>query len=158
TFVTGLEPGVHGIFDFVHRDPATMTPFLSTTRIDDEGYKLRLLKWQFPLSKPRVELLRRGEPFWQTLESHGVESWIIRMPADFPPSGTATRELSGMGTPDILGTYGTFTFYTSEPFAFGGRTLSGGVVQQVDAREGVVRAVLEGPDNRFLQSPEKVTG
>ena len=54
---------------------------------------------------------------------------IIRMPANFPPSGTATRELSGMGTPDILGTYGTFAFYTSEPFAFAGQTLSGGVVQ-----------------------------
>jgi hypothetical protein len=22
-----------------------------------------------------------------------------------------------MGTPDVLGTYGTFSFYTSEPFA-----------------------------------------
>ena len=32
TFVTGLQPGVHGIFDFVHRDPSTMTPFLSTPR------------------------------------------------------------------------------------------------------------------------------
>ena len=39
------------------------------------------------------------------------------MPANFPPSGTATRELSGMGTPDLLGTYGTFSFFTSDPFA-----------------------------------------
>ena len=26
TFITGLDPGGHGIFDFVHRDPATMQP------------------------------------------------------------------------------------------------------------------------------------
>src|SRR5205814_6802928 len=31
TFITGLDPGRHGIFDFVHRDPKTMTPYLSTT-------------------------------------------------------------------------------------------------------------------------------
>ncbi len=64
----------------------------------------------------RVELLRQGQPFWEVLEQHGIETTIVRMPANFPPSGTATRELSGMGTPDILGTYGTFSFYTSEPF------------------------------------------
>ena len=29
TFITGLDPAEHGIFDFVHRDPATMEPFLS---------------------------------------------------------------------------------------------------------------------------------
>ena len=34
--------------------------------------------------------------------------------------GRATRELSGMGTPDLLGTYGTFSFYTSDPFAMDG--------------------------------------
>ena len=32
TFITGLDPGGHGIFDFVHRDPKTMMPYLSTTR------------------------------------------------------------------------------------------------------------------------------
>ena len=52
----------------------------------------------------------------------------------FRRPATATRELSGMGTPDILGTYGTFGLYTSEPFAFAGQTLSGGVVHQVKAR------------------------
>jgi len=77
------------------------------------------------------------------------------MPANFPPSGTATRELSGMGTPDLLGTYGTFSFFTSEPFAFGGKSVSGGTVVPVDASGGVVRASLEGPDNPFLAQPEK---
>jgi predicted AlkP superfamily phosphohydrolase/phosphomutase len=153
TFMTGLQPGVHGIFDFVHRDPSTMTPFLSTTRINDDGYKVKFLKWQFPLSAPRVELLRRGQPFWQTLESHGVESWIIRMPADFPPSGVATRELSGMGTPDILGTYGTFSFYTSDPAAFQDG-LSGGTVYHVRPVTGVVSGVLQGPHQPYLTRAE----
>ena len=100
------------------------------------------------MSSGRVELLRRGTPFWERLEARGIPTTIIRMPANFPPSGTATRELSGMGTPDLLGTYGTFAFYTSEPFAFAGRAVSGGVVHQVRVREGRVGAVLEGRTTR----------
>ena len=39
---------------------------------------------------------------------------------NFPPSGTATRELSGMGTPDIVGTYGTFSYFTTDDSRFRG--------------------------------------
>jgi predicted AlkP superfamily phosphohydrolase/phosphomutase len=157
TFITGLDPGQHGIFDFVHRDPATMLPYLSTTKTEAASRTIGFGRWQLPLSGGRVELLRRGEPFWDVLEELGVPTTIIRMPANFPPSGTATRELSGMGTPDLLGTYGTFAFYTSEPFAFAGQALSGGIVKAVKVRNGTVQSVLEGPDNPFLKKPEKVT-
>jgi predicted AlkP superfamily phosphohydrolase/phosphomutase len=156
TFITGLDPGGHGIFDFVHRDPATMLPYLSTTHTEPASRTIGLGRWQVPLSSGRVEQLRRGRPFWKALEARGVPTTIIRMPANFPPSGTATRELSGMGTPDLQGTYGTFSFFTSEPYAFAGQTLSGGVVYPVRVRDGAVRAALEGPDNPFLRKPEKV--
>jgi hypothetical protein len=78
------------------------------------------------------------------------------MPADFPPSGHATRELSGMGTPDLLGTYGTFSYFTSDPFANGG-PVAGGTIVPVDVRDHVVRAALEGPDDPLLKEPVKVT-
>lgn len=156
TFITGLDPGGHGIFDFVHRDPKTMLPYLSTTKTEGSSRTIGLGKWQVPLSSGKVELLRRGQPFWEILEGRGVPTTIIRMPANFPPSGTATRELSGMGTPDLLGTYGTFSFYTSEPYAFAGQSLSGGTAYNVRVRDGRVRANLEGPDNPFLKQPEKV--
>ena len=156
SFITGLDPGGHGIFDFVHRDPKTMEPFLSTTRTEPPKHFIPLGKWQFPLSGGRVELLRKGEPFWQAIEQRGIETTIVRMPANFPPSGSATRELSGMGTPDLLGTYGTFSFYTSDPFATGG-SVGGGTVYPVEVVDGAVRATLEGPDNPLLKQPEKVT-
>jgi predicted AlkP superfamily phosphohydrolase/phosphomutase len=157
TFITGLDPGGHGIFDFVHRDPQTRLPYLSTTRTEPPGRTLKIGKYQFPLSSGRVELLRRGEPFWEVLERHGVAATIVRMPANFPPSARATRELSGMGTPDLLGTYGTFSFYTSSPFAFVDRTISGGRVEIVDVHDGTIHGAIEGPDNPFLRQPEKVT-
>ena len=90
------------------------------------------------------------------LENHGVETTIIRMPANFPPSGTATRELSGMGTPDIRGTYGEFSFYTSKLFAFAGEDIAGGDVYEVDIYDGVVETKLYGPDNPLLVETEKL--
>ena len=156
TFITGLDPGAHGIFDFIHRDAKTLVPYLSTSKTEAGGSTLKVGKWQVPLSGGSVELLRQGQPFWEVLEQHGVETTIIRMPANFPPSGTATRELSGMGTPDILGTYGTFSFYTSVPYAFAGRTLSGGHAYQVDLIDQVAEGTLYGPDNPFLREPAKV--
>jgi predicted AlkP superfamily phosphohydrolase/phosphomutase len=156
TFTTGLDPGAHGVFDFIHRDPQTMTPVFSTARTEAGGMSLNVGKYQFPLSGGSTELLRTGRPFWDLLEEHGIETTVIRMPANFPPSGTATRELTGMGTPDVLGGYGTFSFYTSEPFAFGGQTLSGGRLYSVDVVNGVVRTVLEGPDNPLLRTPQKL--
>jgi predicted AlkP superfamily phosphohydrolase/phosphomutase len=157
SFITGLDPGGHGIFDFIHRDPATMAPYLSTSRTEGASRTVSVGDWQIPLSGGSVTLLRQGKPFWEVLEERGIETTIVRMPANFPPSGTATRELSGMGTPDLLGTYGTFSFYTSEPFAFGGRTLSGGTVYPVTVQSNVVRATLYGPDNPFRKVPTKIT-
>jgi len=149
-FITGMDAGGHGIFDFIHRDPATMVPYLSTSRAVGASRSLKLGKWQIPLQGGRIELLRRGQSFWEVLEQHGVPTTIMRIPANFPPSGTASRELSGMGTPDAAGTPGTFSFFTSEPFAFEGKEMAGGKVYPVDVVDNVVLAQLHGPDNPFL--------
>lgn len=154
-FITGMDAGGHGIFDFLHRDPETIVPYFSTTRTSSEEPILNLGKWQIPGSGD-IELLRRGQPFWRVLEDRGVPTAILRMPANFPPSGEASWELSGMGTTDIRGTPGQFSFYTSELFAFSGQELSGGDVYEVDAFDNVVHASLYGPDNPFLTEPEKV--
>lgn len=154
-FITGMDAGGHGIFDFLHRDAETITPFFSTSKSTSEAPVLSFGKWQIPGSG-KIELLRHGTPFWEVLEARGVETAIFRMPANFPPSETASYEITGMGTTDIRGTPGTFSFYTSELFAFSGQDLSGGDVYEVDAFDNVVRASLYGPDNPFLKEPEKV--
>ena len=114
---------------------------------------LRLGRWQFPLEGGRVELLRQGTPFWEVLEARGIEATVVRMPANFPPSGTATRELSGMGTPDMLGTYGIFTLFTSRPEVFERQDVSGGMILPIDVIDGVARASIEGPPNPYLVTP-----
>ena len=42
TFITGLDPGGHGIFDFLHLDRDSLTPYLSTSRISDAAFTIRL--------------------------------------------------------------------------------------------------------------------
>jgi predicted AlkP superfamily phosphohydrolase/phosphomutase len=161
TFTTGLDPERHGIFDFVHRDAATLQPYLSTTRTEPPSWVVPLGPWRLPLRGGAVVPLRVGVPFWAPLEEHGVPTTIVRMPANYPPSGKATRELSGMGTPDLLGTYGTFSFYTSAPppdaFAPTRRSVEGGVIHRIDVVDDVVSAVLEGPSNPFRRDGATLT-
>jgi len=157
-FITGKDGGTHGIFDFVHRDPKTMAPYLSTSRVasdPDAGEPFTLGKCQIPTGGGEMELLRHGTPFWEKLEAAGVETTVMRMPANFPPSGTATRELAGMGTPDVLGTYGTFTYYTSELFYDDSKISGGGEVVEAWAEDGVVASELSGPDNPFTKEKTK---
>jgi predicted AlkP superfamily phosphohydrolase/phosphomutase len=155
-FITGMDAGGHGIFDFLHRNPETLVPVFSMGEVAAGGTTLEIGKYQFPLSGGSFELLRRGRAFWEVLENHGIETTIVRMPANFPPSGTATRELSGMGTPDLRGNYGEFSFYTSKLFAFAGQDIAGGDVYEVDIYDGVVDAKLYGPNNPFLIETEKL--
>ena len=113
-FITGMNPGGHGIFDFIHRDPKTLIPYLSTSKSEPAGRTLRFGDWVLPLSAGKVSLLRKGTAFWQILEEAGIPTTIVRVPANFPPVPTQGRQLSGMGTPDIHGTYGIFSFFTDE--------------------------------------------
>ncbi len=159
-FITGIDAGGHGIFDFIHRDPKTMAPYFSTLerrgrRAHDDPARD---SGRSRCTGGTVHLLRRGRRrSGRRSRSTGSAPTIMRMPANFPPSGTAGRELSGMGTPDILGTYGTFTFYTSDARRFAGREIGGGKVIEAIPRENVVRAALYGPPNPFRVRREIVT-
>jgi len=153
-FTTGLDAGGHGIFDFMHRDPATMVPYLSTSKTKGPARTIELGRWRFPLSGGGIQLLRQGTPFWEVLEEHGVPTTIVRIPANFPPSGSASRELSGMGTPDILGTYGTFSFYTTAPERITVTIAGGGVVYPAEVNDHVFHGRLRGPPHPFLKEPK----
>jgi predicted AlkP superfamily phosphohydrolase/phosphomutase len=153
TFITGQGSEGHGIYDFVHRDPDELSPYLSTSRTRGPDTVLTLGDFAVPLDSGSIELLRRGRAFWQVLEDHGVPATMVKIPANFPPAESRMNEsLSGMGTPDLLGTYGTFNLFTDDP-AFAQRSLSGGVVHLLDFGQGQkVAATLDGPANPMSAS------
>ncbi len=154
SFITGMNPGGHGIFDFIHRDPATLSPYLSTSRSEEGAYALSLGSWRVPLSAGRVTLLRRGSAFWEILGRHGIPSAILRAPANFPPAGESGHQLSGMGTPDLQGTYGTFSYYTQDPETPSGE-VSGGKVIPLTVRDRRFQSRLMGPPNPFRTDIDK---
>ena len=114
TFITGLEPASHGIFDFVHRDPATLQPFSSMDRTEEPRYQIPLGPYLLPVSGSQVISLRQGTAFWKTLSDRGIPVSVIRMPTNYPPI-QAGSAISGMGTPDLRGTLGTFSSIRTIP-------------------------------------------
>lgn len=155
TFITGLEPAEHGIFDFVHRDPDTLEPFSSLSRTEPSRFVLPLGAYRFPLSKTRIVSLRHGTPFWQTLAEHAIPVTIMRMPTNYPPVEKG-HALSGMGTPDLRGTQGTFTFYTNDPEEIS-RPVPGGRIVAVRLEQGHVVLPLEGPPNTLYRDQPYAT-
>jgi predicted AlkP superfamily phosphohydrolase/phosphomutase len=145
TFITGLDPAEHGIFDFVHRDPATMQPFLSMSETKDARFRIPVGPWQLPLSRPRIVSLRKGRAFWQTLEDHGIPATIVHMPVNYPPVESG-EGLAGMGTPDLQGTQGTFSYYTDDP-GDEPRAVGGGAISRAEVVDGRAVLRLEGPPN-----------
>lgn len=96
-FSTGKNPGKNGMYEFIMRDPET--------------YKLRLSLADTETGSA-VPVVRTPR-FWQILARKKVPAVILACPVTFPPDRINGRMLSGMGVPDVLGTEGTFTFYTT---------------------------------------------
>jgi predicted AlkP superfamily phosphohydrolase/phosphomutase len=113
TFATGVNPGRHGIFDFLDRDPRTYLPRISSTRIDEPTRSLRLGPWRLPLGRTRLRLLRGSQPFWVLLGRARIWSTILRVPISFPPEPFHGAQLSAMAVPDLLGTQGTFMLFST---------------------------------------------
>jgi predicted AlkP superfamily phosphohydrolase/phosphomutase len=147
-FITGMDAGGHGIFDFIHRDTTTYLPVFSTSRVTEPEHTLAIGSWVIPLSAGKTELLRKGEAFWQILDRRGVPCTVIRVPANFPPATTRSRTLSGMGTPDLAGGYGTFSFFTDDP-EFEDGPVAGGHIEHVTVAGGQVHTRLLGPANNL---------
>ncbi|MEW4567828.1 alkaline phosphatase family protein [Tautonia sp. JC769] len=133
SFATGTNPGGHGIFDFVNRDPKTYRLELALNRYERPGV--------FQL--PRVVNLRRGVPFWSALSERGIPSSVIRCPCTYPPDEIEGRMLSGMGVPDLRGGFGTGTYYTSAGGVVAGEAER--VVPLPGTGPGPIETVILGP-------------
>jgi predicted AlkP superfamily phosphohydrolase/phosphomutase len=133
SFMTGANPGKHAIFDFLSRDPRTCALEPSSARIETRRARGR--------ARPAVTGLRRSTPFWHLLGERGIFSTVLRVPITFPPERFEGLLLSGMCVPDLRGTQGSYTLFTTRA----GATAQGGLA--VPLREGPegFSAELPGP-------------
>ena len=103
SIATGCQPGEHGIFDFLHRDPKTYAPYLS------------LRKAVQGIMGTRYEKARKQDGFWAFASAASVPTTVIRWPVAFPAEKVTGNFLSGFGVPDLLGGEGRYAFYTNAP-------------------------------------------
>jgi predicted AlkP superfamily phosphohydrolase/phosphomutase len=161
TFQTGVNPGKHNIFDFLTPDLRTYQAKLSSVEIRPPRRSIRLGKYQIPLGKADVRLLRKSKPFWNVLSRYGIFSCILRVPITFPPEKLRGVLLSAMCVPDLRGTQGMFAHYTTRSRHEGEKI--GGDVHQVTREGDTIRAKLVGPENplrkdkQVLELPFTVT-
>jgi len=162
-FINGSGPGSHGIFDFIHRHPHEQcAPFFSAAEtLPGKGYweigdhRLQLDFWPFNHQPPATVLRRQGVPFWDYLDAAGIPSTFYDLPSNYPPSPSQHghhRCISGMGTPDMLGTYGTYQHF-SEDAPAAGLDEGGGKRTRLVFDGDSARVSLVGPENSLLKSP-----
>ncbi|HEX9902621.1 MAG TPA: alkaline phosphatase family protein [Acidobacteriota bacterium] len=154
SFMTGSSPAKHNIFDFLSRDPKTYLPDLSSARIGKPGRVLSLGKYNIPLAKPSIRGLRRSIPFWKILGERGIFSTVLRVPITFPPEKFSGHLLSGMCAPDLKGSQGTFSFYTSDPDKAGRR--ESGLAIPITIEGDLITTYISGPENTLLKKPEEI--
>ncbi len=143
TFQTGVNPGKHNIFDFLTPDAKTYRPKLSSVEIRSASRSFGIGRLRVNFRRPDVRMLRKSKPFWSVLSDYGIFNCIIRVPITFPPEKLRGVQLSAMCVPDLRGTQGTFSQYTTRPRTDNEKT--GGEVHYVERKNELVACDLLGP-------------
>lgn len=113
SIATGLNPGGHGLFDFVHRNPENYKVFVS------------LLPTKSGLSGTRFAPPFHANTIFDKVVSDGYPATSLWWPAMFPARHQSpVRSIPGLGTPDIRGRLGVGTIFitASETVAKGNKT------------------------------------
>ena len=136
SIATGLDAAGHGIFDFVHRTPAT---YSLTVSLLPAQSGLMGLQFVSPFTAPTIfdEAVRDGYP-----------ATALWWPALFPARPQSpVRTIPGLGTPDIHGRLGVGILFSNDPQRLPrvGKTR---VVLLNPAGKGLYRAQLPGPQQR----------
>ena len=151
SFMTGVDPSRHNIYDFLDRDLKTYMPKLSSSEISPANRTIRVGNWIIPLGKPLIRAMRKSRAFWSILGDHGIPCNVLRVPLTFPPERFAGAMLSAMCVPDLRGTQGSFSYFTTsadEVHATEAAPEStGGLRILVEERDGLIEAILPGPEN-----------
>ena len=147
TFATGVSPAKHNIFDFLNRSLASYAPELSSAKVRPPRRVLRIGKLRIPVARPSLELRRKSKSFWKILSDHAIGSTILRVPITFPPEEFDGHLLSAMCTPDLRGTQGSFSQFSTHlerPTYESGR-------RYPLARKGdELTGSLDGPENEYV--------
>jgi predicted AlkP superfamily phosphohydrolase/phosphomutase len=141
SIATGVDPGGHGIFDFVHRDPETYLPYVSILRTRQSAAGEQFVP---PYTT---------KTFFEEAAELGYPATALWWPAMFPARPELPVDsLPGLGTPDIRGQLGAGTLLSTEEEVL--RKTS--VVKLVPAGKNRFTASLSGPQIKGRTGPQAV--
>jgi predicted AlkP superfamily phosphohydrolase/phosphomutase len=103
SIATGADPGEHGIFDFVHRNPANYAPYVSILPTKGGALGTQFIP-PYTARTLFEEAIDQGFP--------ATALWWPAMFPSRPESGV--RVLPGLGTPDIRGQLGVGALYSTD--------------------------------------------
>jgi len=153
-FATGVNAGGHNIFDFLSRHKQTYMPELSSSKVTESKRSLSLGKYEIPLGKPIVRFLRRSKSFWKILGENGIFSHVLRVPITFPPEKFNGAMLSAMCAPDLWGTQGTFSLFTTDDTI--DLIQEGGDTSIVIRNGSRIEGFIKGPENSITKEKEQM--
>jgi predicted AlkP superfamily phosphohydrolase/phosphomutase len=158
TFATGCDSSRHAIYDFLSRDPRTYMPKLSSSEVYGSQRFIRLGPLRIPIGKGGVRMLRKSKSFWKILSEHGVFSSVLRVPITFPVEKINGVMISGMCAPDLRGSQGSFTYFTTSSEA---DKIGGLIVKLSRNGNGTIESAIPGPaspiDGKTLTIPLAIT-
>ncbi len=154
-FITGRDPGGHGVFDFIHRDAQSYFVAPSTVRMKESGsVSVPFSSLKLPTGGG-VESNRTGRAFWTVLMDAGVRADLYRVPISYPVEPADGQVFPGMLTPALDSAYGMYTRFMSDPPA---RLETGsGRCVPVRPRNNRVLTRLPGPPNAFRDGDPPAT-
>jgi predicted AlkP superfamily phosphohydrolase/phosphomutase len=147
SFATGTGPGEHGVFDFLRRSTDTYVPDFSISETEPTKYTADLFGLKIPTDGGEIINRRIGEPFWITAEKTGLNAVVLRVPVTYPPD-PIHQMLSGMGVPDLLGSQGTYSIFTSERLD---STDNRRIQRVIPDQTGLIETAVIGPDDPFAE-------
>jgi predicted AlkP superfamily phosphohydrolase/phosphomutase len=146
TFATGCDASRHAIWDFLARDRRSYLPRLSSSEVYGSTRFWKLGPLRIPRGGTGVRSLQKSKTFWKVLAEHGVFASVLRVPITFPAEEIHGVMISGMCVPDLRGTQGSFTYFTTSPVQ---AERIGGLVVRVEERNGVIATSIPGPRSPF---------
>lgn len=102
-FITGTNPGKHGLYDFIHLDNKSYGVKSSMSDSEPVTMDITLFGYDIPLTGGAVTSTRQFPAFWEGLYDAGVPVYVHRMPASYPLIETEATVYPDMGTSDLLG-------------------------------------------------------
>jgi len=162
SFATCKNPGGHGIYDYLRRNPET---FLLIAGVSET--KRPVLAADGSVERPATTVsFRKGRTFWSVADEQGVRSKVFNVPYMTPPDNLMHGTmLSGTGVSDIRRTdsisFGISDKYSAQEDRAGGVLLplkfDGNVAELgIPGHARVQRTAIDADDKKYIEVPVRI--